>query len=68
MPDDRPHRIRNRGVIVVDPTGLIDRAAHGNGDLETVPVDVAAFMPGGELGQRLGGLEIEILGERDDHV
>jgi hypothetical protein len=54
-------------VIDEDTRRLVDRAAHGDGELETVTVDLAAFMPVGKLGQRLGRLELEILREDDSH-
>jgi hypothetical protein len=66
--DEGPHGLRDHGVIDEYPGRLIDRAAHGDSELETVTVDLAALMPCGKLGQRLGRLELEILREDDDHA
>src|ERR1700683_939650 len=64
---DGTHHVLNRGVIVENPTGLVHRTPHGNGNLETVTVDISAFVSGRKLRQRLGRLKLEIFGEDNDH-
>lgn len=65
--DEGPHGVGDRGVIVENSGRLIDGAAHGNGDFEAVAMEVAALVTGGELGEGLGRLKLEVFGEGDDH-
>ena len=65
--DEGPHGVGDGGVIVENAGGFIDGAADGDGDLEAVAMEVAAFVAGGELGEGLGRLKLEVFGEGDDH-
>ena len=66
--DDGAHGLGNSRVVVEDAGLFVDGAAHGDGDLEAVAMNVAALVAGGKLGQGLGRFELEILGDDDGHA
>jgi len=65
--EQRVHRAADAGVIVNPAEMGIDLTLDGDFDLEAVAVHLPAFVAGGDVGQRLGCFEGEILGQSGAH-